>query len=637
MIHHGDLFDVLPTLEPDSIDACVTDPPYDLTNRTPDVGGCESCGRTLGGRDGNPDVCPRCGGALTRQRSKQGRGFMGKEWDGTGVAFNPETWQQVYRVLKPGAHLLAFGGTRTFHRMTCAIEDAGFEIRDCLSWLYGQGFPKSLDVSKALDKAAGSEREIVGVNKSAAAKANKIRRGVNPFDVSMADGVFSHPESIGTITAPSTDLAKQWSGWGTALKPAWEPIILARKPLIGTVAQNVAQHCTGAINVDATRIGTEIIKTLMSGRSGGNWNGNCGLTGHGENSHAGRWPANVVLDDQSARLLDEQTGELMSGAFRDVIQQPRDAKSKGREALRIRADRCGDRGGASRFFMVAAPDCVLCGMVSVRRDTMNECESTSANGAASPSRTIHQIIGATVLSPAHVSLAEQIAQAAPYVESLCERCATSIVLALVEIKSSGSNSQESRAFLGSMPDSKSSILIQNLACFAELWASTDTIPTTASLSLLFGSVLHAIGSCTKPASPKGASDQTRFLYSAKPSREERDYGCEGLTARTNCDISGRSEAGAGLKSPRDGALRTSGGRNSHPTVKPVELMRWLVKLVTPPDGTVLDPFTGSGTTGMACRYEHRQFIGIEREAEYVAIAEARISAVAPLFTDKAKA
>jgi hypothetical protein len=163
-----------------------------------------------------------------------------------------ETWaREALRVLKPGGHLLAFGGTRTFHRLTCGIEDAGFEVRDCLSWLYGSGFPKSLDVSKAIDKAAGAEREVQRV---ATRNGNAERRGKG----STARHTVTPTAGSVPVTAPATDAAREWQGWGTALKPGWEPCVVARKPLAGTVAENVQAHGTGAINVDGCRIGTQI-------------------------------------------------------------------------------------------------------------------------------------------------------------------------------------------------------------------------------------------------------------------------------------------------------------------------------------------------------------------------------------------
>lgn len=371
MIHHGDCLTVLASLPAASVDACVTDPPYEL-------------------------------------------GFMGKAWDGSGVAVQPQTWAAVARVLKPGAYLLAFGGTRTYHRMTCAIEDAGFEIRDCLSWLYGSGFPKSLNLP---------------------------------------------------------------GGLGTALKPSWEPCVLARKPLVGTVAANVERFGTGAINIDACRIeatdNTTKAERFAGSRSRDDYR--TGTSGPSIPTDVGRWPANVLLDEEAAALLDEQTGELASGSepVRGFVR---------------RAD--ADRRVLGGFHGQSVGDCA---------------------GA------------------------------------------------------------------------------------------------------LYGD-------------SGGAS---RFYYVAKPSREERDYGTDGLTARQRDES--RKAGNPGGDNPRNRGVQLRG--NHHPTVKPVELMRWLVRLVTPPGGTVLDPFMGSGTTGMACRYELREFIGIEREADYIQIAERRIAAVAPLFAE----
>jgi site-specific DNA-methyltransferase (adenine-specific) len=197
MLLKGDCRQQLATLPDNSVHAIITDPPYEL-------------------------------------------GFMGKTWDSTGIAYNVEVWTQCLRVLKPGGHLLAFGGSRTYHRLACAIEDAGFEIRDQIMWVYGSGFPKSLDVSKAIDKQAGAERQVVGNHPNPASSIYSQSQNKMPANVN--------------ITAPSTDAAKQWDGWGTALKPAHEPIVLARKPLNGTVANNVLTHGVGALNIDESRI-----------------------------------------------------------------------------------------------------------------------------------------------------------------------------------------------------------------------------------------------------------------------------------------------------------------------------------------------------------------------------------------------
>ena len=209
-LHHGDCLEVLRSMPDCSVDSIVTDPPYGLS-------------------------------------------FMGKKWDYDVPSV--DVWVECLRVLKPGGHLLAFAGTRTQHRMAVRIEDAGFEIRDMIAWVYGSGFPKSLDVSKAIDKRAGAEREVVG-------KHNAPAKSIyTQTEVSLSPEVY--------ITAPSTDAAKQWQGWGTALKPALEPISVARKPLIGTVAENVLQHGTGAIYVDGGRVGKREKEQFIGANSGG--------------------------------------------------------------------------------------------------------------------------------------------------------------------------------------------------------------------------------------------------------------------------------------------------------------------------------------------------------------------------------
>ena len=254
-LHLGDCLDVLATLPDNSVDSIVTDPPYGLS-------------------------------------------FMGKKWDYDvpSVAI----WEQCLRVLKPGGHLLAFAGTRTQHRMACRIEDAGFEIRDMIAWVYGSGFPKSLDVSKAIDKAAGVEREVV---------ANQHRAATGRGH--QGEGGYAYGETF-NITAPATDAARQWQGWGTALKPALEPITVARKPLEGTVAETVLQHGTGAINVDGCRVGTEI----RLNQSAGNKNLEHRTTVTPISSHnetdgrecIGRWPANIIHDGSNEAALALKSG-----------------------------------------------------------------------------------------------------------------------------------------------------------------------------------------------------------------------------------------------------------------------------------------------------------------------------------------
>lgn len=366
-------------------------------------------------------------------------GFMGKAWDSKGVAFDPATWAEAYRVLKPGGHLLAFGGSRTFHRIAVAIEDAGFEIRDTIMWLYGSGFPKSLDISKAIDKAAGAEREVLSTVDH--------RSAFNCSGTHQAFAGTTHSASM-DITAPATEAAKQWEGWGTALKPAVEPIIMARKPLSGTVAQNVLQWGVGGLNIDGCRVGTNVMVNAPASSLGNGitLDGGQAQIGCESTVSVGRWPANVILDEEAATMLDEQSGVLKSGAF--TSRKTHGMWSKADADMKVSGCQGGDSGGASRFFYVAkAPQ-------------------------------------------------------------------------------------------------------------SERWFYCKT--------------------CGK----------------AYPASERQSH--EGHEI------------------------------NQHPTQKPVELMRYLVRLVTPKGGVCLDPFAGSGTTGAACAIEGVRFVGCEMEPDYCVIATARM-------------
>lgn len=303
-VHHGDCIEVMRSLPDNSVDSIVTDPPYGL-------------------------------------------GFMGKEWD----ALPPgEEWaRESLRVLKPGGHLLSFGGTRTWHRLAVAVEDAGFEIRDSIAWMYGSGFPKSHDVSKGIDKAAGAERLMVG-------KKDRYRDGIQRANQGATGGEFlGLANGVDAITAPATPAAAQWQGWGTALKPAFEPVVVARKPFKGTVAGNVQEWGVGAINVDGCRIGGGDPRPAReaAGRSGAV--SGSGLEGSKaiEDTTAGRWPANVVLDEHAAEELDGQSAPNMhsAGAARECVGEFNNGGMFGIGGGKT--PRIGDSGGASRFFYVA--------------------------------------------------------------------------------------------------------------------------------------------------------------------------------------------------------------------------------------------------------------------------------------------
>ena len=590
-LHLGDCRAVLATLDDASIDAIVCDPPYEL-------------------------------------------GFMGKAWDNSGIAYDVTVWQQCLRVLKPGGHLVAFGGSRTYHRLAVAIEDAGFEIRDQIQWIYGSGFPKSLDVSKAMDKQAGAVRDVVGNHPYANRGTAQSLQSVN---------LSGSPEREQFITAPATDLAKQWQGWGTALKPAHEPAVLARKPLIGTMADNVKAWGVGALNIDGTRVGgvgggTHCNNRDEHGKCKGH--NNAGQSTQGETFHGaetqnpiGRWPANVIFDEEAAQILDGQSGHSDGKRKNNAITQ----NAYSTFSSPSTTTRHPDSGGASRFFYTVPNEynCCLCYNTCAKDMTTEEiCKHILVSNAANHGWTIQETNEFTV----HVNaLLTQNAQLALNVKSAipqCALCATSIAVALAEIKTLGFNQQKCELILAYMPKFASSILIQNLVSFAELWGNTDTIPTTQNLLMLYGSALHAIENYIKQESKArvgGDNDQvqaTRFLYNAKASKSEREAGLyyeewqsAGVAGWNSESMEYRIENGV----PTNPKAPPSQRANHHPTVKPLSLMRYLVRLVTPKGGKVLDPFMGSGSTGCAAVLEGCDFVGIDITPEYVAIAQKRIA------------
>ena len=433
-LHHGDCLDVLRSLPDCSVDSVVTDPPYALgfMGREWDTFGMDVGRGAQARKQRAAEVTPDGQGHSTSAGPYLASGVDSLRAAGMPFQRWCEAWAtECLRVLKPGGHLLAFGGTRTWHRLACAVEDAGFEIRDSIAWLYGSGFPKSLDVSKAIDKAAGAEREVVGPSPFAARKPNGSA-GVASVGLSSTPGL--------DLTAPATDAARTWQGWGTALKPAFEPVVVARKPLTGTVAANVLAHGTGALNIDGCRnaLRDDEDADALTARSGGvrgfagQYVGGTAKGAPPTDLSKGRWPANVALDPECATLLDEQSGTLTSGLMRAGTKPKGERETYGQDAAagyETTRDTPADSGGASRFFYVAKADA---------------SERPRVNGTA------------------------------------------------------------------------------------------------------------------------------------------------------------------------------------HPTVKPLALMRWLVRLVTPPGGTVLEPFAGSGTTVEACIVEGFQCIAIEREADYLPLIRQRI-------------
>jgi DNA modification methylase len=317
-LHRGDCLEVLPLLEADSIDSCVTDPPYHLTS--------------IVKRFGSTNAAP-CQHGTDGAYARASKGFMGKQWDGGDIAFRPEIWAEVLRVLKPGAHLLAFSSTRTYHRMACAIEDAGFEIRDQIGWCYGSGFPKSHNVGLAIDKVNGAEHRGKAFNmKGRGERAEELDANGN----------------------------NEWGGWGTALKPAWEPICLARKPLSeSSIAANVLKHGTGGINVDGCRVGIDggtrkagppsykPGAALMGSLDGSLNGGGCEPIG------AGRWPANLIHDGSEEVLTGfPESGETSRGG-QATEKQIGVSMPLGGVRSTVFHD---DSGSAARFFYTAKAD-----------------------------------------------------------------------------------------------------------------------------------------------------------------------------------------------------------------------------------------------------------------------------------------
>ncbi len=385
-------------------------------------------------------------------------GFMGKSWDSTGIAFQKETWQLALQLLKPGGHLLAFGGSRTYHRMAVAIEDAGFEIRDQIMWLYGSGFPKSLNVGKAVDKKLGNKRTSLG----------KYKTPDGGQELSTYNN-WKDDEGQERRTPEVTKGNSSWEGWGTALKPAHEPVVMARKPIEGSVADNVLKHGTGGINIDECRVALE-----------------------------GEAPP--------------------SGSAKRVYKSNQYTEDK----------------------------------------TYGANKTTPASGRF-PANVLHDG-------------SEEVMQGFPHTKS------------------------------GMM---KQHIEGGQYNVYGKMYPrDVETIGDEGSAA--------------------------RFFYCAKVSRAERNKGVEHMPKKDKV-YNGQSDVRSKDMKGVEQKFTTEPASNHHPTVKPVELMKYLCRLVTPKGGTVLDPFMGSGSTGIAAKDEGFDFIGIEREKDYYAIAEQRINSSAPLM------
>ena len=510
---NGDCIEELKKLPANSVDSIVTDPPYDLTSQK--VYSKQKEINELASATKRNIEDNTCYGSLAG-------GFMGKKWDGTGIAFKTEIWKEALRVLKPGGHILSFGGTRTYHRMATAIEDAGFVIRDCIFWCYGSGFPKSLNIGKAIDKKQGNKRKVIREN------PNKKGRKSDSKGSFVSDTLLGKGKNTGVYIDKGNS---EWEGWGTALKPAVEPVVLGRKPLSEkTIVDNILKHGTGGINIDDSRVGNEERTYDLTMTSG-----NFETTGGGKNKKqgkvttTGRFPANLILEC----ICDE----VVEGKAKGSPGHWSKTETKG----------YGDFGGGSSSYEGVGV-----------KDDMKTIIHTNPD---CPCYVLDEQSGIT--------------------------------------KGSGKPTI-TKAGIG--------------AGLLGQYDGRKTMPTAKDID-----VIRNIGDNGGASRYFKEIEGDRIFYAAKASKSERNNGLEGFE---EAPIKGR-DAGQDIRNVPY-KQRTTPIKNSHPTVKPVKLMRYLIKLITPPNGTVLDPFMGSGTTGVAAKLEGFNFVGIEKEKEYIKIAEARI-------------
>jgi hypothetical protein len=494
--------------------------------------------------------------------------------------------------------------------MAVRIEDAGFEIRDLIAWVYGSGFPKSHDISKAIDKEAGAEREVVGVKDNSFGR--KPGGGAGWGEGITGEATSDHQFNI---TAPATEAAKQWQGWGTALKPAFEPITMARKPFASNVAANVLEHGTGGLNVDGCRVGFVSSSDMEAAAAAaaqrlcqdqnknrtayGNFdNGPASLQPYLEKMELGRWPANFIHDGSNEVL--QLFPVTKSGSILPHHQQTSDSTKhsyEGGYAVKSMVSH-GDQGSAARFFYTAkaskADRDAGCGIGSNWLDSL-ELILDNGDFVTTKELSVWEIAG---LEASMVLTGGASRLRATFEDTASKQSGSDSGM-------SSSGSKQTDVFLMGIKFTTSTGTSKTIDSKTLSWLThlpTNEYTADASKTIADIGLSHAESAALQNLLKAiTTSEETVFLLGASNA------------AKTTQQSTSAKEW-----------LLNKSRRNIHSTVKPTDLMRYLCRLVTPPSGIVLDPFTGSGSTGKAAILEGFRFIGIEREAEYIEIARARI-------------
>ena len=496
-------------------------------------------------------------------------GFMGKSWDSSGIAFDSEMWADIYKLLKPGGHLLAFSGSRTYHRMAVAIEDAGFEIRDMIEWVYGSGFPKSLNIGKAVDKIQGNEREVVG----------KIAQpGSTNKRLAMGNGWQDEPDL--------TKGTSEWEGYGTALKPAHEPCVLARKPLDGTVANNVLKHGTGGINIDESRVPAgEDHKKNATRHTNKIYPG--GFNDSPINSDAnplGRFPANLILsDDPEVEAVFPQTGKGNGGKPFSYSGREYDNK----DSSMFNGDKpqapsnFNDSGSASRFFYTAK---------SSRSERNLGLDGT-------------------------VSIVVQLEQCENNITSSVKLAQLQVVMDSSHLKATAESG------IGTKSGTEWSMSLFGNQYTEKYLISTKSTTKTTTSSITPSTILNYLTGLLTNENTLGANCE--MTVGGSPAENVENSNTLTLT------INEKTASALGVENvqlPAQLKISVSDGKNFHSTVKPLSLTKYLATLIKPPTGgRLLVPFSGSGSEMIGALQAGWEYVeGVELTEEYIPIAKARI-------------